>query len=92
LAKEFQVRLPWRSARAFLCKVNDYVYYKAMNSAVFQRWLKSKGTKFDRSRGKGSHMYVTLNGKTTVMPTHRIEMPTGTVENIKKQLGLKGEK
>jgi len=26
------------------------------------------------------------------MPTHRTEMPTGTVENIKKQLGLKGEK
>jgi predicted RNA binding protein YcfA (HicA-like mRNA interferase family) len=37
-------------------------------------------------------MYVTLNGKTTVMPTHRTEMPVGTVENIKKQLGLKGEK
>ena len=48
--------------------------------------------KFDRSRGKGSHMYLTLNGKTTVMPTHRAEMPVGTVENIKKQLGLKGEK
>jgi len=26
------------------------------------------------------------------MPTHRAEMPVGTVENIKKQLGLKGEK
>jgi predicted RNA binding protein YcfA (HicA-like mRNA interferase family) len=63
-----------------------------MNSAEFQRWLKSKGAKFDRSRGKGSHMYVTLNGKTTVLPTHRTEMPVGTVENIKKQLGLKGEK
>jgi predicted RNA binding protein YcfA (HicA-like mRNA interferase family) len=37
-------------------------------------------------------MYVTLNGKTTVMPTHNTEMPVGTVENIKKQLGLKGEK
>jgi len=63
-----------------------------VNSAEFQRWLKSKGAKFDRSRGKGSHIYVTLNGKTTVMPTHRTEMPVGTVENIKKQLGLKGEK
>jgi predicted RNA binding protein YcfA (HicA-like mRNA interferase family) len=37
-------------------------------------------------------MYVTLNGKTTVMPTHRTEMPTGTVKAIKKQLGLEGEK
>ena len=51
-----------------------------------------QGAKFDSSRGKGSHIYVTLNGKSTVMPTHRTEMPTGTVENIKKQLGLKGEK
>jgi hypothetical protein len=37
-------------------------------------------------------MYVTLNGKTTVMPTHSAEMRTGTVESIKHQLGLKGEK
>ena len=48
--------------------------------------------KFNRSRGKGSHMYLTLNGKTTVMPTHSTEMRTGTVESIKRQLGLKGEK
>jgi len=54
--------------------------------------LKSKAAKFDRSRGKGSHMYVTLNDKTTVIPAHSTDMPTGTVENIKKQLGLKGEK
>jgi mRNA interferase HicA len=63
-----------------------------MKSSEFQRWLKSRGATFDRSRGKGSHMYVTLNGKTSVMPTHKTEIPTGTVENIKKQLGLKGEK
>ena len=63
-----------------------------MNSAEFQRWLMSKGAKFNRSRGKGSHMYVTVNGKTTVMPTHSTEMRTGTVESIKRQLGLKGEK
>jgi predicted RNA binding protein YcfA (HicA-like mRNA interferase family) len=37
-------------------------------------------------------MCVTLNGKRTVMPTHKTEIPTGTVENIKKQLGLKGAK
>lgn len=71
--------------------VNIYVYSYPMNSAEFQRWLKSKGAKFDRSRGKGSHIYVTLNGKPTVMPTHSTEMRTGTVESIKRQLGLKGE-
>jgi len=27
-----------------------------------------------------------------VMPTHSTEMRTGTVESIKRQLGLKGEK
>jgi predicted RNA binding protein YcfA (HicA-like mRNA interferase family) len=63
-----------------------------MNSVEFQRWLKSKGAKFDRSRGKGSHMYVMLNGKTTVMPTHSAEMRTSTVESIKRQLGLKEKK
>jgi mRNA interferase HicA len=63
-----------------------------MKSSEFQRRLKSRGATFDRSRGNGSHMYVTLNGKTSVMPTHKTEIPTGTVENIKKQLGLKGEK
>lgn len=63
-----------------------------MKSAEFIRWLKSLGATFDKSRGKGSHMYVTLKGRTTVMPTHGAEMRTGTVEAIKKQLGLKGEK
>jgi predicted RNA binding protein YcfA (HicA-like mRNA interferase family) len=37
-------------------------------------------------------MYVTLNGKTTVVPTHSTDMRIGTIESIKKQLGLKGEK
>jgi predicted RNA binding protein YcfA (HicA-like mRNA interferase family) len=63
-----------------------------MNSREFQRWLKSKGAQFYRSRGKGSHMSITLNGKTTVMPMHCKELRNGTVENIKRQLGLKGEK
>jgi len=63
-----------------------------MNSREFQRWLKGKGAQFDRSRGKGSHMSITLNGKTTVMPTHCKELRTSTVESIKCQLGLKGEK
>ena len=60
-----------------------------MNSAEFQRWLKDMGAKFDRSRGKSSHIYESLNGKTTVIPTHGSELKTGTVEAIKKQLGLK---
>lgn len=37
-------------------------------------------------------MYVTLNGKTTVVPTHSTEMKTATLESIKRQLGLKEEK
>jgi predicted RNA binding protein YcfA (HicA-like mRNA interferase family) len=57
-----------------------------------QWWLKGKSAKFDCSKGKGSHMYITLNGKTTVMPTHCTEMLTPTVESIKKQLAMKGGK
>jgi mRNA interferase HicA len=40
---------------------------------------------------KGGHLWVMLNGRRTIMPMHgsRKELKTGTVEAIKKQLGLK---
>jgi mRNA interferase HicA len=38
---------------------------------------------------KGSHLKVYLNGKQTVLPLHAAELKKGTVEAIKKQLGLK---
>lgn len=53
------------------------------------RWLKQKGATFDTKKGKGSHIRVMLHGRQTVVPSHSRDLKTGTVEAIKKQLGLK---
>jgi mRNA interferase HicA len=64
-----------------------------MNSKELKKWLKKQGCTFDESRGKGGHITVYLGNKITVMPVHgQKDLPTGTVEAIKKQLGLKGIK
>ena len=60
-----------------------------VKTSEFLRWLKKNGATIDAGRGKGSHVKVTLNGKQTVVPSHSKELKTGTVEAIKKQLGLK---
>jgi mRNA interferase HicA len=57
-----------------------------MKSAEFKRWLSKQGATFEA--GKGSHLKVSLNGNTSVLPMHSKELKTGTVEGIKKQLGL----
>ena len=59
-----------------------------MNSNEFKRWLAKQGATF--VQGKGSHLKVFLNGHQSVMPMHATELKTGTVQAIKKQLGLKG--
>jgi mRNA interferase HicA len=58
-----------------------------VNSAEFKRWLAKQGATF--ASGKGSHLKVTLNGRQSVIPMHSAELKKGTVEAIKKQLGLK---
>jgi mRNA interferase HicA len=58
-----------------------------MNSKEFKRWLSKQGAVF--KTGKGSHLKVYLDGKQSVLPMHNAELKTGTVEAIKKQLGLK---
>ena len=58
-----------------------------MNSKEFKRWPTQQGATFQE--GKGSHLKVYLNGKQSVLPMHNIELKTGTVTGIKKQLGLK---
>lgn len=60
-----------------------------MKTSEFLRWLKEKGASFDKKKGKGSHIRVTLHGRQTVVPSHSRDLKTGTVEAIKKQLGLK---
>ena len=58
-----------------------------MRGSEFKRWLASQGATFESA--KGSHLKVMLNGKTSYLPMHSKELKTGTVEGIKKQLGLK---
>lgn len=58
-----------------------------MKAREFKRWLARQGAEF--APGKGSHLKVSLNGKRSVLPMHAAELKTGTVEAIKKQLGLK---
>lgn len=60
-----------------------------MNSHEFKRWLARQGATFKTA--KGSHLTIDLNGRQSVMPMQATELKTGTVEGIKKQLGLKGD-
>jgi mRNA interferase HicA len=59
-----------------------------VNSKEFKRWLEQQGASFEQG-GRGSHLKVFLNGKQSVLPMHNGDMKKGTLEGIKKQLGLK---
>jgi len=50
--------------------------------------LRKLGATEDRGRGKGGHIFVTLNGMTTTVPTGKGEIATGTLVAILRQLGL----
>lgn len=53
-----------------------------------KRLLQKLGATFEQ--GKGSHLKVTLNGKTSILAMHgKKEIPTGTWRAIKKQLDIK---
>jgi len=58
-----------------------------MKSKEFKRWLAKQGATFGAM--KGSHLKVYLNDRRAILPMHNAELKTGTVEAIKKQLGLK---
>ncbi|MDR0466694.1 MAG: type II toxin-antitoxin system HicA family toxin [Deltaproteobacteria bacterium] len=58
-----------------------------MNSNEFKRWLAMQGATFGTM--KGSHLKVYLDGRRAILPMHGSELKKGTVEGIKKQLGLK---
>ena len=60
-----------------------------MNSKEFKRWLTKLGAKFGPMRG--SHLKVYLNGKQSILPMNATDLKKGTVEGIKKQLGIKSE-
>jgi len=57
-----------------------------LKSQEFKRWLEQQGATF--KPGKGSHLKVYLNGKQSVLPMHASDLKKGTLEAIKKQLGL----
>ncbi len=57
-----------------------------MKSTEFKRWLSKQGATFEP--GKGSHLKVSLNGRTSILPMHAKDLKKGTAEGIKKQLGL----
>nr|VFJ96142.1 MAG: mRNA interferase HicA [Candidatus Kentron sp. H]VFJ96861.1 MAG: mRNA interferase HicA [Candidatus Kentron sp. H]VFK02622.1 MAG: mRNA interferase HicA [Candidatus Kentron sp. H] len=58
-----------------------------MNSRECKRWLARQGATFEP--GKGGHPKVRLGNHQSVLPMHSAELKKGTVEAIKKQLGLK---
>jgi mRNA interferase HicA len=58
-----------------------------VKSTEFKRWLAAQGARFESA--KGSHVKVMVNGKTAYLPMHSKELKTGTLQSIKKQLGLK---
>jgi mRNA interferase HicA len=58
-----------------------------VKSSEFKRWLAAQGAKF--TPAKGSHLRVELNGRISILPMHSTDLKKGTVEGIKKQLGLK---
>ena len=58
-----------------------------MKSSELKRWLALQGAIF--KPGKGGHLRVELNGKISVLPMHSKDIKTGTLQGIKKQLGLK---
>ena len=64
-------------------------YVSVMTAAQFKRWLAQQGCTF--KPGHGGHLKVHLGDRQTVLPMHggSKELKTGTVEAIKKQLGLK---
>jgi mRNA interferase HicA len=67
--------------------ISTFAYILGVKSSEFKRWLTAQGAVF--APAKGSHFHVYLNGKQSIVPLHQKDIPTGTVEAIKKQLGLK---
>jgi len=59
-----------------------------MTGAEFKRWLEKQGCTFGTQ--KGSHLKVYREGRQTVLPIHpKKELKTGTMNGIRKALGLK---
>jgi mRNA interferase HicA len=59
-----------------------------LTSAELKRWLEKQGRTFGTQ--KGSYLKVYLGDRQAILPMHdKKEMKAGTVQGIKKTLGLK---
>jgi mRNA interferase HicA len=60
-----------------------------VTSQELKRWLAKQGCTFEP--GRGGHLTVRLGANITDLPMHgnKRDLPTGTVNAIKKALGLK---
>ncbi len=84
----FRSRFPSRPpCNLFVDITTHLLHILPVRSAEFKKWLAQQGCTF--KRGKGGHLKVYLNGRRSVLPLHSAELKKGTVEGIKKQLGLK---
>lgn len=65
------------------------LHNRVVTSLEFKRWLQKQGCRFEP--GKGGHLLVRLGDRKAVLPMHgsKHEIPKGTAEAIRKQLGLK---
>lgn len=65
------------------------MHNQAVTSREFKRWLRQRGCAFEP--GKGGHLLVRRENRKSVLPMHgaKHELPKGTLEAIKKDLGLK---
>jgi mRNA interferase HicA len=77
--------LCWK--RVLLDCISKNAYIRQAKSSEFKRWLAAQGATF--IPGKGSHLKVELNGKSSVLPMQNKDLKKGLTEGIKKQLGLK---
>ena len=60
-----------------------------MKSSEFKRWPAKQGVTFGSQ--SGSHLRLFLGSLQSVLPMHHKDLPKGLVQDIKKQLGLKGK-
>lgn len=60
-----------------------------VTSREFKRWLQKQGCTFEP--GRGGHLTVRRGDRVATLPMHgkQKELKTGTVQAIKKDLGLK---
>jgi mRNA interferase HicA len=60
-----------------------------VTSQEFKRWLRKQGCTFEP--GYGGHLTVRLGVKVSTLPMHgkQHELKTGTLNGIRKDLGLK---